>query len=186
MEIIDFVFLVVIGGFALFGLWFGFVHTLGSLIGTVIGAYLASRWYEPLSAWLVGLTGWDTNLARVIMFVIAFIIINRLVGFGFWIVDKLLSIVTKLPFIRSINRFLGLLLGIAEGMITLGLIIFFIERFPLSEHFMGWLAASAFAPGLSALAAILWPLLPDALRLLESTVNYVSEGVSEFAAPALP
>lgn len=186
MEWIDFAFLVVIGGFALFGLWFGFVHTLGSLVGTVIGAYLASRWYEPMAEWLIGLTGWETNTARVIMFMIAFVIINRLVGFAFWIVDKLLSIVLRLPFINSINRFLGLLLGIAEGMITIGLIIFFIERFPLSEGFMAALAASTIAPGLSALAAILWPLLPDALRLLESTVDYVSTRAAEFATSTLP
>lgn len=186
MEWIDIALLVVIGGFGLFGLWFGFIHTLGSLVGTVIGAYLASRWYEPMAEWLIGITGWQTNTARVVMFMIAFVIINRLVGFGFWIVDKMLAIVLRLPFINSINRFLGLLLGVAEGMITIGLIIFFIERFPLSQGFMTTLAASAMAPGLSALAAILWPLLPDALRLLESTVEYVSSRAAQFATSTLP
>lgn len=177
MQLVDFILLLIIASFGLFGLWFGLIHTLGSLIGTIFGAFLASRFYEPFADLLIRWTGWEPNMSRLIVFIIAFVIINRLVGFGFWILDKVLSIVTRLPFINSINRFLGFVFGVLEGIVTLGLVIFFIERFPLSEIFMQQLAASAVAPELSRLAAILWPLLPDALRLLHSTVDYVTNAV---------
>ncbi len=177
MEFIDIILLIIIGGFALFGLWFGFVHTLGSLIGTILGIYLASRFYQPFADWIVQTTGWGANLSRIIMFAIAFIIINRLVGFGFWLLDRFFSLVTHLPFIRSIDRLFGFVLGAFEGIITIGFVIFFIERYPLSPAFMEKLSVSIVAPFTVGVAAILWPLLPEALKILKSTVDYVHHKV---------
>lgn len=173
MPFIDVVLLVIIFGFALFGLWFGLVHTVGSLMGTIAGAYLASRWYEPFANMVIDITGWDVNLSRVLVFILAFLIINRLVGFAFWIVDKVLSVFTHMPFIRSIDRLLGLFVGIFEGLLTVGLIIYFIERFPLAAPFMERLADSRVAPYTASFAEYLLPLLPDALRALRSSVDYV-------------
>lgn len=177
MQFIDFFLLLIIAGFALFGFWFGFVHTLGSLVGTILGAFLASRYYEWIAGTIIDVTGWSHNAVRITVFILLFLVINRLVGFLFWIVDRILSLVTRLPFIRSLDRILGLLLGAAEGAVTLGLIIFFIERFPISSVVMQQLAISEIAPYLSAVAFVLWPLLPDALRLLQSSVDYVTNTV---------
>lgn len=177
MQFIDFFLLLIIAGFALFGFWFGFVHTLGSLAGTVLGAFLASRYYEVIAGAVIDVTGWESNAVRMVVFVLVFLVINRLVGFAFWLMDRILSIVTRLPFIRSLDRLLGILLGAAEGAITLGLIIFFVERFPVSYIVMQQLAISEVAPYLSAAAYVLWPLLPDALRLLQSSVDYVTNTV---------
>jgi len=66
--------------------------------------------------------------------------------------------------------------GLLEGAISIGLVIYFIERFPVSETFMGYLATSMIAPHTVNLAVILLPLLPEALKLLGSSVDYV-EGV---------
>ncbi len=173
MHFIDLAFLIIIGGFALFGFWFGFVHTLGSLLGTVFGAFIASRYYEPLADMIIARTGWNANISRLVVFILAFIVINRLIGFIFWLIDRVLSLITRLPFIHSLDRILGMLFGIAEGAITIGLAIFFVERFPLSAPVMQRLADSAIAPQLSHLAHVLWPLLPDAFRLLQSTIDYV-------------
>jgi len=136
MSSFDLILLIIISLFCLAGLWLGFVHTLGSLLGTVLGAYLASRYYEVMADWLIRITGWGENTSRIVMFIIAFFVINRLVGFVFWIIDKFTSIITNLPFIKSINRLLGLFLGFLEGVITIGLVIYFIERFPLSASIM--------------------------------------------------
>lgn len=177
MDFFDIILLIAIGGFAMFGFWFGFFHTLGSLLGTILGTYLASRYYEPMADWLINITGWGENTSRVVMFIIAFFVINRLVGFVFWIIDKIFSIVTHLPFIKGLNRLLGLGLGFFEGIITIGLVVYFIERFPISDRIMGQIAGSVIAPICSGIAGILWPLLPDALRLLQSTVDYVENVV---------
>lgn len=171
MSFFDISLIVIIGIFGLAGLWFGLIHTLGSLAGTVAGVFLATRYYEPAANWLINTTGWGANFSKVLIFIIVFFIINRLVGLAFWIVDKLLSIFTKLPFISGINRFLGLIFGILEGAIVLGMVFYFISRFPLGDKFMAALSASQIAPATVKLASILWPLIPDALKMLQSTIG---------------
>lgn len=177
MSFVDILLLIIIGGFGLFGLWFGFVHTLGSLLGTVFGVYIATRYYEPMAQWLVQYTGWGQNLSRVLMFAISFIILNRLVGLAFWLFDKIFSLVTRLPFINSLNRMGGLVFGIVEGLISVGFVIYFLERFPVSEKISDAVAVSTVAPFARDSIAVLLPLVPDALRLLRSTFDYVESVV---------
>lgn len=170
MSIFDIVLICIIGAFAAFGLWFGLVHTIGSLVGTVAGVYLASRYYEPVANWLIQTTGWGANTSKVIIFIIAFFLINRVVGLLFWVVDKILSLITHLPFISSINRIFGMVFGALEGLIVLGIIFYFIARFPVGDNIMNALNASKVAPYAVKTASVLWPLVPDAIKVLQSTI----------------
>lgn len=171
MSIFDMVLLIIISSFALFGLWFGLVHTLGSLIGTVFGVYLASRYYAPVANWIIGFTHWDQNYVKVIIFVVSFVLITRLVGFIFLIMEKFLTIFTRLPFIHGLDRLLGAIFGVLEGAVVVGVSLYFISRFPISLSFMDGLAHSQLAPPMVKLASILVPLFPEALRMLRSTVE---------------
>ena len=172
MSLFDLILLIIIGGFALFGLWFGLVHTLGSLLGTILGVYLASRYYQPFAEWLIQTTGWGANISKVIVFIIAFIIINRLVGLVFYVIDRILSVITKLPFISGINRLLGLAFGLFEGILVVGIVLYFIARFPLGLGFMSSLASSRIAPFTINVASILWPFIPEAIKILKSTIGF--------------
>lgn len=171
MPYFDIALVVIIAIFGLLGLWFGLIHTLGSLAGMLLGVFLAARYYEVGADWLISLTGWGGNFPKVVVFIIVFFLINRLVGLAFWIVDKVLSIITKLPFISGINRLLGLVFGILEGALGLGIILYFISRFPLGETFMAALSGSKIAPTLVHMASILMPLVPEGLRILQSTIE---------------
>ncbi len=175
MAFFDIILLIIIGGFVLFGAWFGFFHTLGSLLGTVLGVYLASRYYEPVATWLVSTTGWGENVSRVLIFAIAFILINRVVGLVFWFVDHLFEVLTKLPFIGSLNKVFGGIIGGFEGLITVGFILYFIQKFPFSERLVDMIASSQVAPYALSMVTLLLPLLPEGLRLLQSSVDYVEE-----------
>ena len=166
----DLALILIIGGFGLFGLWFGLIHTIGSLVGTIAGVYLAGSYYEPVATWLINTTGWGENFSKVLMFIIVFFVINRLVGLIFWIVDKFLSFFTNLPFIHSIDRLLGLVFGLLEGALGLGIIFYFIGKFPVGVMFMGWVTTSKVVPSLVKIASILWPLLPEAVKTLESVI----------------
>ncbi len=166
----DFALILIIGGFGLFGLWFGLVHTIGSLVGTFAGVYLAGLYYEPVATWLINTTGWGANFSKVLMFIIVFFVINRLIGLVFWIIDKFLSFFTHLPFIRSLDRLLGLTFGLLEGALGLGVIFYFIGKFPVGIQFMEWVTTSKIVPSLVKLASILWLLLPDAVKTIQSVI----------------
>lgn len=173
MELFDLTLLFILGVFAIAGLILGFLHTLGSLAGTILGVYLASRYYEPMSDFIVSATGWGGNWPRVVLFTLSFIIVNRLVGLAFYFVDKFFKIVTSLPIIRGLNKILGFVFGMFEGLVTIGVVFYFIERFPVSEKMTNAIASSWVAPFAEEFTKSLWPLLPEALKMLESSVNYV-------------
>lgn len=173
MGLFDVILLIIIAGFALFGLWFGFIHTLGSLFGTLLGVYLASRYYDVLSVWLVHITGWDGNAARVIMFILAFFVINRLVGLVFWLVDRLLSIVTRLPFLSSINRMGGLVAGFLEGLITVGIAMILFDQFPFSERITAAVQESWVVPIAVGSAQVILALVPSVLERLNEAAAQV-------------
>ncbi len=179
MSLFDLVLFIVIGGFGLFGLWFGFFHTLGSLMGTILGVYLAGRYYEAMAEWLIQITGWGDNVSRVVMFTLAFIIINRLVGFAFWIFDKFFNVLTKLPFLNSINRLLGGALGVFEGIVTVGFILYAFQQFPFSVKVAAAIESSMVAPYALGMITVLLPLLPEGMRLLRSSVDFVEGQIIE-------
>lgn len=175
MSLFDIVLLIILGGFAMFGFWFGLLHTLGSLVGTVLGTYFASRWYDNMAAWVTNVTGWEGNWTNVVMFIIAFVVINRLVGLLFWFGDRFFSVFTRLPFLASLNRFLGFILGAFEGLITLGIIFFFVDKFPVGPVFMGWVESSVVVPYTLNTAQVLLPLIPQAVKELKSAVEYIGD-----------
>lgn len=175
MNNVDIILLAIIITFGLVGFFFGFIHTLGSMLGTVLGVYFASRYYGVMADWIMGVTGWQGNTSKVVMFVIAFFLITRLVGVFFFFIEKIFNVLKFLPFVKTFNRLIGLLFGLAEGIITIGFIIFFIERFPLSAKIMSFLADSIIAPYVSGIASVLWPFLPEGFRLLQSSVDYVEK-----------
>ncbi|HBX15842.1 MAG TPA: hypothetical protein DEF57_00870 [Candidatus Magasanikbacteria bacterium] len=129
---------------------------------------MASHYYEPISNWTLSITGGNFNIVKFIVFIILFIIANRLVGFIFWLVEKVFSVLKIIPFLGTINRLLGGLLGLFEGVLVVGLTLFFISKFPLSEWLTGSMLKSGMAAYLIKISSILWPLLPAALKQIQS------------------
>ena len=161
MGLFDIVLLIIIAGFAMFGIWFGFIHTLGSLLGTAVGAFVATRYYLWLATWIVNITGWSEHTATV------FMVSNRLIGFFFWLFDRFFKPITNLPFLSSLNRFLGFLLGIFEGVVTLGLVFFVIQANPVNEKFMTWVDESRVVPYTLGAANVLMPLVSDGMKFAQ-------------------
>jgi len=170
MILFDLILLLILGGFVLYGLWFGIIHTLGVLVGTIAGAFLAARWYEPVAGWTGFLFGGHENLAKVICFLLLFVIINRLVGLLFWLVDKIFSFLKIIPFLSTINRLLGAVFGFLEGVLVLGLTLYVAERYPLGDWFTTSLVDSKIAHYFITVGKILTPLLPEIFKQLKSYV----------------
>jgi len=169
MTLFDLILILIIFGFGWFGFWFGLIHAVGGLVGLILGTALASRYYDNLADKVLFIFNGNQNLANIISFLVIYIIGSRLVGFIFYLIDKVLKPITNLPFLKSINRLAGGLLGLAEGILTVGLFIYFISRFPLP-----WLeqliANSRIAWYFVKMANLLLPFLPEVLKKIESII----------------
>lgn len=170
MAIIDFVLLLVLFGFVLFGFWFGLIHTLGSLLGTVLGVYLSSRWYDGAAVWAQGEFAGSLNVWKVIVFILLFILINRLIGLLFYILEKSFGVVTRLPFLKSIDKLAGAVLGFLEGAVVLGGLIFIAGRFPFGLE-QKLFAVSALKGYFLGAFNILMPLVPEVLKTADSLMK---------------
>lgn len=168
MTIVDVILLTALGGFVLAGLWFGVIHMIGSVVGLVLGAFVAGRFYGQVAEWLTPLAGGNVNLAKVIAFFLLFVLVTRLVGLLFHVIEKIFRIVAIIPFLKTFNRLLGAAFGLIEGTLALGLLIHFAGKFPISSAFGAMLGDSQTARALNAVGKLLAPLLPKAVQAIRS------------------
>jgi membrane protein required for colicin V production len=168
MNVIDITLVIALTAFVLGGLWFGVIHMIGSLLGVVLGAIGGGMLYSGVSDYLLPLVGGNENLAKLLAFFGLFIIINRLVGLVFWLIQKIFNVLAIVPFLKTFNRLLGAVFGLVEGMMIIGLMVYFAGRFPFSESFEAMLTTSPIARLFNLIGTILAPLLPDAVRAIRS------------------
>lgn len=167
MNAIDVVLLIALGGFMLAGLWFGVIHLIGSLVGLSLGAFVAGRFY-PQFAVVVALFAGEGNLAKVISFILLFIVTTKLIGLAFHLLEKVFNFVAVIPFLKTFEHLLGAVLGLIEGILILGLAVYFAGKFPIASASEGLLAGSWMARLLNIIGGLLAPLLPKAVQALQS------------------
>lgn len=171
MTLLDFVLILVLLGFVWFAFWFGLIHAAGGLAGTVVGAWLAGIFYDEVAFVIERLFSYSGPWVRVFTFVAIFILVNRVVGFGFFVLDKTFSFLVRLPFLKTIDRLAGAVLGFAEGGLVLGLTLnFAVTHFVLPSVIQQAIDASRVAFILMSLAAVLVPLLPEAIKAVQPYV----------------
>lgn len=169
MTLFDLILILIIFGFGWFGFWFGLIYAVGGFVGLILGAAVASRYYDDLARKILFIFNGNENLAKLISFFVIYIVANRLVGFIFFIVDKILKPITTLPFLKTINRLGGLIFGLAEGILTVGLFLYFAVRVPL-PWLVNLIEQSKIAWYFIKMANLLLPLLPEVLKKIEAVI----------------
>ncbi|MCU0678982.1 MAG: CvpA family protein [Planctomycetes bacterium] len=171
MSIFDVVLVIILSGFVFYGLFFGLIRTFGTFLGVIAGAIIASRFYLLFAAWLKPFFFGYENLGKVLIFILVFSLVNRLVGFAFYLLDRAFHILSIIPFLKSINRLGGMALGFFTGGLALGLILYVASRYTFIESWFGaWLTGSQVAPALIKFTSLILPLLPEFLKKLQSLI----------------
>jgi len=169
MIALDYVLLAILAYFTLWGFRKGLILAVGSFVGMVLSIVIASRYFDVAADWLapyIGLVN-NINLARIVSFIALLIIFNRLVVFGFAILEKMYKTIAVLPFMKFGNRLLGGVLGLVEGSIILGLVIYFASRFPFGSIVESFLDQSQVAPIVLSISSVVQPLIPEAIRSIQ-------------------
>lgn len=171
LPIIDVILLILLFGFVFYGLFFGLIRTVGAFVGVVAGAILASRFYLGVATLIEPVFFGYNNLGKILTFLILFTLINRIVGFGFYLIEKIFNLISIIPFLKTINRLGGAVLGFITGALTLGLALFVISRYTILESLLGrWLVDSKLAPMFLKFNDLLLPLLPELLKKLQAII----------------
>ncbi|MEI7620062.1 MAG: CvpA family protein [Candidatus Falkowbacteria bacterium] len=172
VPIIDVIIILFLAGFVFYGLFFGFIKMVGYLAGLIIGSWIASHFYLIFYEWFKWLFFGYENAGKIISFILVLTIVSRLVGIGFYLIEKIFNVLSIIPFLKSFNKIAGAIFGFIEGTFTFGLIIYVASRYTLIDSFLGkQLSVSVISPFLMKLVNILTPLFPEALKVLKSIVQ---------------
>ncbi len=164
MTLIDILILVIIGAFVFFGFFFGFVHTFGSLIGTILGIYVASHLVDPTFNMFGFLLG-NGDLAKVIVFIILFLLTSRIIGLLLWFVNGLFYIFAFIPLAGFFNRIIGAAFGFIEGIVVVGVVVFYAMQILPDDTLLYALEGSLMAKYLVAAMMAFQVFLPEAMKI---------------------
>ena len=170
MGLIDIVLLFIVGAFVMFGFFFGLVHTLGSLIGSIVGMFLSTRLVDPAFEHFGFIFG-GGHFGRIIMFIIVFFLISRLVGIVFWFIGKMWDVISFIPFAKTFDRLLGGAFGFIEGVVVLGVILFYAQQVLPQDTLLAALHTSAIAKYLLAGFSAIQILLPESFKSAQKAVQ---------------
>lgn len=154
-----------------YGFFKGLIRLLGHIVGLILGAFVASHFYLQFFQWGESLFYGRDNLGKVVAFIVIFVVTMRVTDLVFSLIERIFKLISIIPFTKLINRLLGAALGLLEGALFLGLIIFVVSRYTLLESLLGsQLSTSQVAPLLLKMTNIILPVLPDALKALQSII----------------
>ncbi len=158
MNVLDYIFLGIIGVLGLRCLFKGIIGEVLSAAALVGGLLAGLVFHRPVAAWLAGkfeLGGFAVIAAFLLSFAVVFIIIK--------IIERALSSVLENLQLEALDRILGLLFGLVEGVILSCLILLILNYQPLFD-------LSALLEG-SAFARIFIPLLAQHVAMPELPGN---------------
>lgn len=169
MLAIDIFFAVVLGWAFLSGLRRGLFRVLGSLVGLVVGAWVASHYYLWVYDWLFGhfQQSWFVN--KVAIFIILFLLSSNLAAIIFMAVGRMIESIMVIPLMKTFSHLLGAVLNLGVTALTWGLLLFFFSRYLPTTNTIGQqLSESFFVPYLMTIGKILSPLLPIVLKQMQT------------------
>lgn len=165
---LDTVLLILLIGCTAWGFANGFIRAVGGIIGIIIGAVVASRYYVALAALVQPLFGPYGGLAAIVSFAFIFLLVGRLFGIVVYLFEKAFDILAIIPFLKSINRLAGALFGFLLGMLVVGTLLFVSGKYSEWATFNDAVAKSQLAQALLDGARVLTPFFPDQLIELRS------------------
>ncbi|MDO8668765.1 MAG: CvpA family protein [Candidatus Buchananbacteria bacterium] len=127
--LVDVILIVAVAGFVMLGFFMGLISVIGSLFGIVFGTWAASSYFMPVADFISPYILGHDGLAKTLAFLAIFFIVNRAVSLIFWLINKSFNLVSIIPFLKSINRLAGAILGLFEGVVIIGLAVFIMSKF---------------------------------------------------------
>jgi uncharacterized membrane protein required for colicin V production len=169
MSVFDIVLIIFLAVCALRGLATGLIKAVGAFFGIIGGAFFASHFYLAVFPYAQKIFAGYDNIGKVSCFVVIFIVSAWIINVLFMMLDKTFNLLAIIPFMKSINRLAGGILGLLVGAIIAGLAIYVAAKYAPAGTMVGdWLMDSKIAPWLLMIANILMPLLSVSLKNIKS------------------
>ena len=119
---VDIILIAIVIIFVLVGWSYGFIQSLGNLIGLILGVIVGGHLIVYLQNQFSVL---NQPVVAIAIFIALAAAISWLIGWLFKLVDKLYKILSIIPFLKPINKLAGAILGFIEGALLVIAISYF-------------------------------------------------------------
>jgi len=130
MNGVDVIVLVILLFFALRGLLVGLIKEVLSIVGLFLAVFISLKFNDYMSFYLKGIQ--DPLILKVASILILFILVIFLTQLVIFLIRKAL----KPTFISVVDRLLGFLLGVFEGFVVAGTLLYFASRFEFANAYI--------------------------------------------------
>ena len=175
----DIILLVILAYFVYRGARAGFIMTIAWFIGIVGGAWVAGHYYSNLAQIIIERIGVSVMTAIVVSFIVLYIAANIVIS----IIARIITMVFRLiPLATTTNRLIGAFVGLLEGALFIGLILWVMSLFPIQTAWAKSLDQSQVAKYFIATSKYVQPLLPKELSSVDFGVYNSLKSNSQDAA----
>jgi membrane protein required for colicin V production len=124
MSTLDIILALFLSYFAFKGFSNGFIVSIATLIGLVIGFYAATHFSEFTANWLKSDLGLESSNIKLIAYIVTFAIVVVLI----FLLGRFLTGVVKTVGLGIVNRLAGAIFGIAKGALIVSFLFMFLSR----------------------------------------------------------
>jgi len=157
MSTLDIILVIFLFYFAFKGFTNGFIVSIATLVGLVLGFYTAAHFSEFTANWLHHDMGFKSSNIRLIAYIITFVIVVVLI----YLLGRFMTGVVKTVGLGIVNRLAGALLGIAKGLLIASFLFLLFTRIDPHESLLttAHQKGSLFYKPVSAIAPAVIPLV---------------------------
>ncbi len=119
MSVFEIIIIIILCAFVFYGLFFGFIRSVGLFSAYLIGAWTANHYYKYLHFDFI-----SNGLGDIIGFLLIFILASKIISLLFLFIDKVFGIISFVPLLKTINRLAGALLGFLVGSLIIGIFFY--------------------------------------------------------------
>ena len=152
------------------------VTTVLAFFAAVVVALLGLRFTGPLARHAIS-TPWIANTAAVLLLFIAAYIVFRVIA------GAITRRVRQTETLSSLDRILGLGIGIVRGAVLVGAFTLLINASTPEERMPAWISKAKTYPAATRVADLLKALAPEGMRMAHSVGPAVQDAVQGPGAP---
>jgi len=124
MSTLDIILVIFLFYFAYKGFTNGFIISIATLVGLVLGFYAASHFSEFTANWMQHDMGLKSSNIKLIAYIVTFVIVVVLI----FLLGRFLTGIVKTVGLGIVNRLAGALLGIAKGALLASLLFLLFSK----------------------------------------------------------
>lgn len=129
MSTLDIILAIFLCYFAFKGFTNGFIISIATLAGLILGFYAAAHFSELTANWLQHDMGLKSSNIKLIAYIVTFVIVVVLI----FLLGRFMTGVVKTVGLGVVNRLAGALFGIAKGLLIVSFIFLLFSRIDPNE-----------------------------------------------------